>query len=210
MFERLVRTWRLGAPVALACMTLLAACATTAGGPSAVTVTGEIMNWDPGTDSAGALRGGDELRRAAGYFATLSDWVRGTVDAEGAFTITYALPTDTDWGMPLRTFFDDDENVGTCATLEGEGLDEPALVVVSLYHAVHGGVIQDYSVDNGAMNMMVYVAAPATAQGSECVFLGANPATVDITLAPGWNRIHRTGSADLVDDHATGTMWLWD
>jgi hypothetical protein len=184
-------------------LALLAACSPA--GPQPVTLTGTIANWDAGTPpfEAGALIGRDAVA------LELSDWVTGQVDGDGDLSVTFAIPAGT-WGAPLAHLFDDPEDPATCTDLVGVGLDQPALVIQALFHEVHGGAIVRYDATDDALDLMVYVAAPATVTAADCRVLIAD-AAVDVDLAAGWNRLRLSrGEGTLQDGHDPDAVWIWD
>jgi len=190
---------------AFVCLTLLAACSSAVPTPQPVALTGSITNWTAGTPpfEAGALAGRDALA------LQLTPWVTGQVDAAGYLDATYAIPHGT-WGAPLAHLFDDPHDPAICTDLVGVGLDQPVLVVQALFHEVHGGAIIRYDAVDDALDLMAYVASPATVTATACRVLIADVA-VDVDLAVGWNRLRLSrGAGTLTDGHDPDAVWIWD
>jgi hypothetical protein len=193
------------ARAAFVCITLLAACSPTLPVPQPVSLTGTITNWTAGTPpyEAGALAGRDALA------LELTPWVTGQVDAAGVLDATYAIPDGT-WGAPLSHLFDDPGDPASCTDLVDVGLDQPALVIQALFHEVHGGAIIRYDAIDDALDLMVYVASPASVAATACRVLIADVA-VDVDLAAGWNRLRLSrGEGTLTDGHDPDAVWIWD
>jgi hypothetical protein len=110
----------------------------------------------------------------------LTPWVTGQVDAAGVLDATYAIPDGT-WGAPLSHLFDDP-----------------------------GGAIIRYDAIDDALDLMVYVASPASVAATACRVLIADVA-VDVDLAAGWNRLRLSrGEGTLTDGHDPDAVWIWD
>jgi hypothetical protein len=191
----------------LVCLALLAACSPGVElGPQPVTLTGLITNWNAGTPpfEAGALAGRDALA------LELSPWVTGQVDADGHLDVTYAIPEGA-WGAPLAHLFDDPVDPAVCTGLVGVGLDQPALVIQALFHEVHGGAIIRYDGVDDALDLMVFVASPATVTAASCRVLNLANIRVDVDLTVGWNRLRLSrGEGTLLVGHDPDAVWIWD
>ncbi len=152
---------------------------------------------------AGALQCRDALA------LVLSPWVTGDVDAAGHLSVTYAIPTGT-WGAPLAHLFGGPDDAAACTDPASVGLDQPALVILALFHEVHGGAIIRFDVADRAIDLMVNVESPATVTATTCHVLLAE-VTVDVDLTVGWNRV-RLGldEGTLTMEHDPDAVWIWD